>query len=355
MSQPDFHSNALQFASQNLQAWKLVTKQTSTITLLTGNSNKVFLLASSLPIIPNQLIYRVFGPNEITDKSRERQIFSQLSHHHFGPKNLGDSDTERLEEYFEGFSPIPNKFFHERKILQKICKKARKMHHLDMSKAIGGEGIITDLNVNKWRNLILNKKNLFEAVGEWESVQKAISNESFKNFNEVIPRESEVVYCHLDPSPLNFLYNAQKDKVIFVDFEFSGYSYRSMDFGLMLSEVQMDFLYESPPYFRVCEELAPTDSIVKESVLAYGEGKEMWVEVKRSLIAAHFVWSLWSLAAYNGPTVGYNYLEYGLMRYKMFESALKEYTENGKIEYLKAVADELFYNVEPNAYPMHLN
>ena len=342
MSQPDFHSNALQFASLHLKDWNLVTKQNSTITFLTGNSNKVFHLSTTLPIIPKDLIYRVFGPNEITEKSRERQIFSQLSHHHFGPKNLGSSDTERLEEYFEGFLPTPNKLFYDKEILTKICKKLRKLHYLDMSKAIGGEGIITDLNINKWTNLILNKKDLFEAAGEWENVQKVVANKIAQGFNDVIPRESEVVYCHLDPSPLNFLYNAQDNKVKFVDFEFSGYSYRSLDFGLMLSEVQMDYLFDSPPYFKACEELAPSDLAIKDFVIAYGEGKEMWVEIKRSLIAADYIWSIWGLACYNGPTVGYNHLEFGLMRFRKFFKALKQYEVNGKIEYLKAIADELF-------------
>ena len=342
MSWQDYHSNALRLASQHLKDWNLVTKQNSTMTYLTGNSNKVFHLATTLPIIPKHLIYRVFGLNEITDKSRERKIFSQLSIHQFGPKDLGSSDTERLEECFEGFLPTPNKLFYDKGIMTKICKKLKKFHHLDISEAIGGEGIITDMNLNKWINLINSKKGLFEAAGEWENVQKVVAPKITQGFNEVMPRESEVVFCHLDPSPLNFLYNAQQNKVKFVDFEFSGYSYRSLDFGLMLSEVQMDYLHDSPPFFKACEELAPSNLAIKEIVMAYGEGKEMWVEIKRSLIAADFIWSIWGIAYYNGPTVGYNHLEFGLMRFRKFCQGLKEYEANGKTEYLKAIADELF-------------
>lgn len=350
MSSTDFHSKALQFALNHLKTWKAVTKDTSSITLLTGNSNKVFLLETSLPIIPKQIIYRVFGPNEITDKFRERKIFSQLSLYNFGPKNLADSETERLEEYLEGFHPIPNKMFHDRRILKKIAKKLKRLHNLNMSKVIGGEGIMTDSNLIKWKNLIVEKRKLYEEAGVWEKVQDIIGEDSLDAFNEVMPRESEVVYCHLDPSPLNFLYNEQKNKVAFVDFEFSGYSYRSMDIGLMLNEVQMNYLVEESPFFSIFEDLAPTDALVKEIVLAYGEGKELWIEVKRSLIASHFVWSLWGLANYNGPTNGYDYLQFGLTRFNMFEVALKEYVDKGKIEYLKAIAEDLFDYTESDSY-----
>jgi thiamine kinase-like enzyme len=342
MAFTDFHSRALDFASAHIETWKSMSKSDSSITLLTGNSNKVFLLQTSSAVVPNKLIYRVFGPNEITDKARERSIFSQLSFYDFGPKNLGDCSTERLEEYLEGFRTIENILFHDQKIISLITKEMKKMHYFDMTKVIGNEGNMTEENVLKWRNLIKEKLRIYEDAGKLSIVQNIVAQSTLDVFLEVLPRDSEVVYSHLDPSPINLLYNPDKGKVNFIDYEFSGFSYRSMDFALMLNECQIDFFYDKPPFYRICEELAPSNSLIKEYVLSYGEGKDLWVEIKRSLIASHYVWALWSLAVYSGLSEGYDYLEFGLKRFQMFQDSLKKYVDNGGVEYLKMMADDLF-------------
>ena len=132
MSISDFHSRALDFASAHIESLKSMTKQNSFITLLTGNSNKVFLLSTNLPVVPNKIIYRIFGSNEITDKLRERNIFTHLSALDFGPKNLGDSSTERLEEYLEGFRTTDNILFHDQKVITKLAQQMRKYHYFDI-------------------------------------------------------------------------------------------------------------------------------------------------------------------------------------------------------------------------------
>lgn len=342
MSISDFHSRALDFASAHIESLKSMTKQNSFITLLTGNSNKVFLLSTNLPVVPNKIIYRIFGSNEITDKLRERNIFTHLSALDFGPKNLGDSSTERLEEYLEGFRTTDNILFHDQKVITKLAQQMRKYHYFDMRKAFGNEGNMTEANVLKWKNLIKDKFHLYEAAGRINEVLEAVSQTSLDTFYSVLPRDSEVVYCHLDPSPINILYCQEKNMVRFIDYEFSGMSYRSMDFALMLNEAQMDYLYDKHPFFRVCEELAPSDSLIKLYVLAYGEDKDLWVEIKRSLIASHYIWTLWSLAVYSGPSEGYDYLEFGLKRFSMFKDSLKKYVDNGGVEGLKMMADDLF-------------
>ena len=112
--------------------------------------------------------------------------------------------------------------------------------------------------------------------------------------------------------------------------------------GLMLSEMQLDFLYEKPPYYKFHPEYAPSDELIKEYVLAYGEGKDMWIEVKRTLIATHYLWAVWSLAMYNGPTEGYNYLTYSMLRFNEFKNHYSEYIEQGGEATLLKISEELF-------------
>eukprot|EP00358_Blepharisma_japonicum_P001926 CAMPEP_0202945938 /NCGR_PEP_ID=MMETSP1395-20130829/7756_1 /ASSEMBLY_ACC=CAM_ASM_000871 /TAXON_ID=5961 /ORGANISM="Blepharisma japonicum, Strain Stock R1072" /LENGTH=122 /DNA_ID=CAMNT_0049646255 /DNA_START=686 /DNA_END=1054 /DNA_ORIENTATION=+ len=115
-----------------------------------------------------------------------------------------------------------------------------------------------------------------------------------------------------------------------------------MDFGLLLNEITYDFLYDKFPYWKYCEELKATDEIVERYVRAYGEGAEMWVEVKQSLIASNYIWAMWSLASYKGPSEGYDFLEYALTRYRRFKNEYQQFLENGGLEGLIRRSREIF-------------
>ena len=141
---------------------------------------------------------------------------------------------------------------------------------------------------------------------------------------------------------MNFLYSRSLDSVKFIFFEFAGLSYRSLDLALMLIECQKDYYYDLPPFFRMVDELAPNEEIVKKYVLAYGEGREMWVEVMRSLVVVHLVWSLWSFAVYEGVKDGYDYLLNGLTRFRMFKDEVKKFRQNGGLEYLEEASRKIF-------------
>jgi ethanolamine kinase len=342
MTDRDYHELALSFVKLNLQAWSEATKDNTSIAVLTGNSNKVFLLETTLDVYPSSLIYRYFGPNEITDKSRERLIFSKFALEGLGPKSLADSNTERLEQYLEGYAPMTNAHLTDPAIIIKIAKRLRKVHSLDMTTLLANEGLMIDENPKKWRNLIINKINSLSDHDHINEIMELVSQETLDMYNEVLPRNSPIVYSHLDPSLLNFLYNPDKQKVCFVDYEFSGYAYRSMDFGLLITEMQIDYFYDKPPFYKYCPEFAPTDELIKKYVIAYGESEEMWAEVKQTVIASHYYWSMWALAVYQGPTNGYDYLTYCLLRFSLFKDEYNRFKMQGGVEGIKAASKKVF-------------
>lgn len=339
MSLDDAHLKALEFARQKIESWKTVTQSQSSIIQLKGNSNKVYLLQTTSDTIPQNLIYRQFGSDTITSKTRERAIFSYLSSQSFGPTNFGDTETERLEEYYSGFEPIKNFEFHDPILIPKISSKLKEFHSIPHPTFLPSTNILLE-NLSKWRQQILSKLNLYS---ESQSlVSEATSQETLNEFYSILPQDSVQVFSHLDPSPMNFLYNQSLDSVKFVDFEFAGLSFRSLDLALMLIECQKDYYYEFPPFFRIVEELAPNEQIVKKYVLAYGEGREMWVEVMRSLVVVNLVWSLWSFAVYEGVTDGYDYLLNGITRFRMFKDEVKRFWQNGGFEYLEETSRKIF-------------
>ena len=68
----------LSFIKLEIPNWALLDYDSVNFQLLTGTSNKVYKVWNSKEVQPNSLLLRIFGPNEVTDKLREHQIFLYL-------------------------------------------------------------------------------------------------------------------------------------------------------------------------------------------------------------------------------------------------------------------------------------
>ena len=335
----DYHEDALKVIRENIDSWSLGSKENTVLTLLTGTSNKVFKIETVLNISPVRLIYRFFGPNEITDKIRERKIFNKLDAEGLGPTNYGESATSRIEKYLEGFVPMTASQFTDTKIIPKICSVLKKLHGLNMSDVLNEDFSILDSNLIKWKNIASEKINVFERKDE---VLEILSENSWNLYEEVLPKASPLVFSHLDPSHVNILYNPESEKIAFIDYEFSGYAYRSIDLGMLLSEIRLNYLYPFPPFYEFCPEKAPNDELIKRYVIEYGGGKDLWIETKQALIVANYIWAVWHLAMYNPGTSGFDYLGNAIMRFDEFINDCRKFKENGGVEYLRLKAEEIF-------------
>ena len=192
------------------------------------------MLENSLNALPHKIIYRIFGPGELSDKVRERKIYRKLCAADLAPHTYGESERERLEVYLEGYMHMPASTFTESDIIQSMCRRLKRLQSVDMTSVLGGEGLMIDMNIEKWRKAALAKMEMFENHENFGEVAELLSGEIWDMYNEVVPRDSPVVFSHLDPTPLNFLYNPSTREVCFVDFEYSGLYYRSTILHLFL-------------------------------------------------------------------------------------------------------------------------
>ncbi|OMJ81707.1 hypothetical protein SteCoe_17757 [Stentor coeruleus] len=342
MNQIDHHMQAIAFASQVLPIWSEATLENTSLKRFTSTSNIVFLLETSLNIIPNQLVYRVFGTSGITDKSREIRIFNELSRLSQGPKCYGLTDYHRLEEYYKDFVPITHEVLSNEKYLKKIIRRIKRFHGVNMDSVLCGEGNLTLDYPERWRTAIRNKIHVYEKHADFTEIEELIGDQAMEKFLSVLPTDSPVVFSHLDLSLVNILYNPILQKIRFVDVEFAGYSYRSTDVANIINNFRLDFLHKSFPFFNVYYDRTASDEIIAEYVKEYGEGKDMWVEVKRSLICVSFTWAMWSIAEFSEPSDGFSYLDYGLTRFRMFKNEFYDYVQSGGKEHLEKIAKKLF-------------
>lgn len=336
------HENALECIRIYVKSWSSVTLCTSRITLLTGTSNKVYALENILQIIPEKIIYRVFGNNKVTDKTRECRIFSHLSSLDIAPKFYFASDKVRLEEFLEDYITLTSKDFYDPYMIQQVCSSFKSLHSVDMSEVLRGEGLIIDNNLEKWKKLALTKIPEFETIENYEEIMEILGEETWNMYNDVIPRDSPVIFSHLDISPLNLMHNPIARKLCLIDYEFSGYYYRATDFGLMFSEMTFNYLTDKPPFFEYFPENIPSDELIKEYTISYGEGAALWVEIKLVFIASNYYWAVWCLAMAEFPTEGFDFISNALLRIKLFKSAYQDFKANNGRIYLHQLADKLF-------------
>ncbi|OMJ84080.1 hypothetical protein SteCoe_14894 [Stentor coeruleus] len=333
---------ALQYIKQQIPSWNEVTSETSIFTLLTGTSNKVYKVQSSLLITPQIIIFRVFGPNEITDKVRERRIFNALSTQNLSAKNLSETETWRLEEFLENYLPMTTPDYFSSDNIRQISQKFKAFHSLDMTNIVDIDENILEKNIAKWRIIGKNKLSLLKNQDSINTLNELLNDETWDKCQNLIPRTSPIVFCHLDPNSYNLIYNRNLQDFFLIDYEFSGYCYRAIDFSLMFTEIKFDFEVQEPPYFKYYPEKQVSDEIIKRYVLEYGEGAEMWIEIKMLLILSQYLWAVWDLAMWNDQKTGFDYIENAIVRFREFIKDYEEFVNKGGRDFLVEVSKKLF-------------
>ena len=330
----------LSFIKLEIPNWALLDYDSVNFQLLTGTSNKVYKVWNSKEVQPNSLLLRIFGPNEVTDKLREHQIFLYLGKHNLAPKAIGTSAYARIEEFLENYLPILYEDLLNPQIIQKICDKIKEVHQLE--RFLPDEGNILFENLAKWRKLGMEKIDLIENPLKRSSIENLLSEGLWTRFLEIVPKEKPERIVHLDLNFYNILLNRQTESIYLVDYEFTGNGDRSLDFGFLFSDMRFDYLYDKPPYFSYHKEKAPTDELIAQYVKAYGEGPDFWVDIKRGLLVANYIWAVWGVAMWKNSSSGFDYLENALLRHSEYIEESEDYWLLGGKSNLENLALRLF-------------
>lgn len=332
----------LNYIRTELPSWADLEFESVEFQILTGTSNKVYKVFNTYDVQPNPILFRIFGPNEVTDKVREHKIFQYLAEHNLAPKILAYSSKIRIEEFLDGYLPIEYADLHNPEIIQKICDKAKEIHELKIP--LPNEENILLENLTKWRKNSMQKIELIENLGKQEKIADLLSDHTWTRFLKILPRRRPECFLHLDMNFFNILLNRNTGGLFFVDFEFSGYGDRSIDFANLFSDMRFDYLYNQPPYFAYDKEKAPSDELIVQYVKAYGESQNFWVDIKQSFIVINYIWAVWGVAMWKPYQTGFDYLENALLRYSEFIQESENYFSSGEQNYLEKLSQILFNN-----------
>ncbi|CAD8081041.1 unnamed protein product [Paramecium primaurelia] len=243
------------------------------------------------------------------------------------------------------------------------------------------------LSKNMKNNVIkkIEKRELFTDVElkQLENIEQFLNNdEEFKYLQEMIQKENneELKFCHNDLNQLNIFSTTKKDKeIVFIDFEYCSYNYPSYDIANFLNESAINYQYEDEPYYvlvdenfdtapiqahflalcylihQICQEneihqiislitqktnknkdeLNTFISLIKQQVLIQRMNEKQINEffqsvsylkrrIRRLQMISNLNWVWWSvLLAHEKNSLNFEYIDYGFLRFKMFERLLE--------------------------------
>lgn len=140
--------------------------------------------------------------------------------------------------------------------------------------------------------------------------------EFIRNSIENAKSKYPIAFCHNDLLSGNVIYDKEKDKISFIDFEYGGYNYRGFDIANHFCEYA-GFECDWSKY--------PSIQTQKTWISWYIESSDMTdsteidissilEEIRLFTIASHTYWGLWALvqAAHSG--IDFDYMGYAIRR-----------------------------------------
>ncbi|CAD8192250.1 unnamed protein product [Paramecium octaurelia] len=251
------------------------------------------------------------------------------------------------------------------------------------------------LSKNMKHNVLrkIEKRDLYTDVElkQLENIEQFLNNnEEFKYLEEMIQKENneELKFCHNDLNQLNIFSTTKKDKeIVFIDYEYCSYNYPSYDIANFLNESAINYQYEEEPFYQLVDEnfdTAPIQahylalcyllhqvcqdneinsivglitqktnknkdelntfiSLIKQILIQRMNEQQinelfqsvsyLKRRIRRLQMISNLNWVWWSvLLAHEKNSLNFEYIDYGFLRFKMFERLLELEKERQTIE-----------------------
>ncbi|XP_033909543.2 choline kinase alpha-like [Acipenser ruthenus] len=343
-------------------AWRTVNEEAFQISIIRGGlSNKLFLCSlpdtlQSVEDEPRNVLLRLYGAilqmscNKGESKQANKEnpfqgaeamvlesvMFAILAERALGPKLYGIFPQGRLEQF------IPSRRLDTDELglpelSAEIAEKMARFHGMRMPFNKEPKWLFGTMEkyLNQVRRISFTRESDVRKFTRLINYNLPLEMENLMTLLESTP--SPVVFCHNDCQEGNVLLlqgreNLDKQKLMFIDFEYSSYNYRGFDIGNHFCEWMYDYTYDKFPFFKANFKNYPTKTQQLHFIASYlAESdagfenlsnedqtklqEEMLVEVNRFALASHFFWGLWSIIQARISSIEFGYMEYALARF----------------------------------------
>ncbi|ORY42783.1 choline/ethanolamine kinase [Rhizoclosmatium globosum] len=257
------------------------------------------------------------GTDAIIDRNQEMNNMMVLSRNGLSPKVHGRFTNGLIYGYVDGIPFSVEDMSHPHKSTL-VARHLANWHKVDAS------------------DIMSTKPKLFNTLHQWvDAIPKQFSNPavdaSFRSFITVDRLKKEltglqvelekvnapIVFSHCDLLTGNIIFNAEKDRVDFIDYEYGSYNPRGFDIGNHFCEhagfdCEWD-LYPNQEFQRkwLREYLgsAHPDQEVTEDEIT-----KLYAEVNKYALAAHLYWGIWALVQAEISDLDFDYAGYAKLR-----------------------------------------
>ncbi|KAL3982675.1 Choline/ethanolamine kinase family protein [Acanthocheilonema viteae] len=276
-----------------------------------------------------RLLFRIYGNNtdKIIDRDKELNNWLYLASHGCAAQLYARFTGGVVSGFLPG-NTLTVDNLRDETIVTNTCKSLSRLHKLRPNTG----------DITKPTLFIKIEQFLANFSDHYENKQKQEKYDEFFKQGEIFflhdlhrlkdiiqRRQSKVVFCHNDLLIHNIIYDDKTDSISFIDYEYADYNYQDFDIANHFCEYAgvEDFNYSRCPDKKYKREW------ITKYLTYYLERKPEKNEIDNLLdgnnafeAAAHFFWALWALVQSQISTIDFDYLEYAIQRYELFQKCM---------------------------------
>jgi len=308
------------------------------------------------------VLVRVYGNDTdlIIDRTSDNYFSAKMGSVGFGPIYYGRFENGRVEEYFPASALTLQQMSQSEPVnlIRLIAIELAKMHSLDFESSTDKNSFskkeaVCWKRIEKW--FYSCKKLTFPEDPDKQKLLKSIDlgklEESIKkckmkfDHSHPLPNNpgsdfiNEVVLCHNDllngnillPNDIDGLEKI-KQKVIFVDYEYTGYNTRAFDIANHWNEhagFDCDFTNGYPTDAKQMEFIRHYVEKSNPEMLSMKDwdimSEEMASTINKNALISHLTWITWAILQSKYSQVDFDYLKYANLRIQGFKMHSQKY------------------------------
>lgn len=294
-----------------------------------GITNKIILVWSGER--ENGILVRVYGVNTdvIIDRSIERRNIELLNKVGCSKPLYATFDNGIAYGFIEGVT-LNEVTCQDPEIFRCICKEIIRFHSVE------GDGEKVPYIWTKAKLFIETgpdkflEENRTKILKEKVQPKKSLLNELEMLQSELSGLDSPVVFCHNDLLLKNIIYNKQRERAYFIDYEYGFYNYEAYDIANHFNEYagvdEVDYSrYPDKEYQMIWLRTFLEEKYGRK--VEESEVEKQYVIVNKFSLLSNFFWGVWALVQAAHSTIDFDFLDYAIIR-------LSEYYKK-KDEFLK--------------------
>uniref|UniRef100_A0AAG5DNQ5 ethanolamine kinase n=1 Tax=Anopheles atroparvus TaxID=41427 RepID=A0AAG5DNQ5_ANOAO len=284
--------------------------------------------------VDDVVLIRVYGNKTdlLIDRRKEAENI-QLLHRHGHASALYATFTNGLAyQYVPGVTLTTNTCRHEH-IWPLVARRMAQMHKVRENTTIGFNTSAPALpaKIDQFLKLVPSR---FSDASTDERVWKifpridALRAEFDELYGRLLGVDSPVVFCHNDLLLGNVIYDAARERVTFIDYEYAAPNHQAFDIGNHFTEFAGIEKIDYGRYPGRAFQLRWLGEYLREytgDLASEDDVQRLYVQVNQFALASHFFWAVWALIQAEHSTIDFDFVQFGTTRFREYRGKKDEF------------------------------